>query len=200
MRKKVNIRMAGTNDAKAILDIYRSSITDTAVTFEEVVPSLDEFRERIDGILEESPYLVCEIDGEITGYAYASTYRSRASYRWNREVTVYVKPEFQGKNIGTALYAALIPILKEQNYTNLLAVVTLPNEGSVRLHERLGFKACGVFNQVGYKMNRWHQVGWWELFLANPGECPAEPILLRDFHHHSFLGEIMLEASGLVNL
>jgi len=200
MSKDVHIRMATLDDAEAILSIYRPFITDTVATFEEIVPTLDEFRQRMKSILVESPYLVCELDGEIAGYAYASAYRPRASYRWNREVTVYLRPECRGKNVGTALYSALIPILKSQNYTNLLAVVTLPNEGSKRLHERMGFKACGVFNQVGYKMQQWHQVGWWELALIDKEDQPQEPILLKDFGDDSMLREIMLKAANLVKI
>ncbi|WP_170154570.1 GNAT family N-acetyltransferase [Mangrovibacterium diazotrophicum] len=200
MNKKVHIRMASLGDAEAILNIYRPFITDTVVTFEEIVPTVDEFRERMKSILTESPYLVCEVDGEIAGYAYASAYRSRASYRWNREVTVYLRPEYRGMNMGTALYSALIPILKAQNYTNLLAVVTLPNEGSKRLHERMGFKACGVFNQVGYKKQQWHQVGWWELALIDKETQPLEPILLKDFNDDSFVRQTMLKAADLVKI
>lgn len=192
--------MASPDDAEAILNIYRPFITDTVVTFEEAAPTINEFRERIKSILEESPYLVCEVDGKIAGYAYASAYRPRASFRWTREVTVYIAGEFQGRNIGIALYAALFSILKAQNYANLLAAITLPNHGSVRLHERMGFKPCGVFNQVGYKMNRWRQVGWWELALIDANEHPGEPILLKDFDDVFFLNQTLQETSNIIEI
>ncbi len=192
--------MALPDDAADILEIYRPFVTGTVVTFEELVPTVEEFRQRIKTVLEEAPYLVCEIDGVIVGYAYASAYRTRASYRWNREVTVYINPDFQGMNIGTALYTALIAMLRMQHYGNLLAVVTLPNEGSARLHERMGFKACAVFNQVGYKMNKWHQVGWWELALADPDEKPLEPVLLKDIDDNIVWDKIMRDAADLVKI
>jgi phosphinothricin acetyltransferase len=200
MPKPVEIRLATLADAEAVLEIYKPFITDTVVTFEEIVPSVSEFRERMASILKESPYLVCLVNGRIIGYAYASAYRSRASYRWNREVTVYIHPDGQKKNIGTALYYALIEILKRQNFANLLAVVTLPNEGSARLHERVGFTSCAVFRQVGYKMNQWHDVGWWELALIPPTEESNEPTLFKDFDEASFLSGVLQKAAEFVKI
>lgn len=200
MPSHLEVRLATLSDAEAILEIYKPFVTDSVVTFEEVVPSVREFRQRMASILEECPYLVCLMDGRIIGYAYASAYRSRSSYRWNREVTIYIHPDGQRKRIGTALYFALIEILKRQNFANLLAVVTLPNEGSARLHEHVGFKPCAVFNQVGYKMNQWHQVGWWELALTSPTEKPKEPILFNDFDEPYFLDDVFLKAVELVKI
>lgn len=200
MNKTVEIRIATLADAEAVLEIYKPFVTDTVVTFEEIVPSVSEFRERMASILTECPYLLCLINGRIVGYAYASAYRSRSSYRWNREVTVYIHPDGQRKNIGTALYYALIEILKKQNFANLLAVVTLPNEGSARLHERVGFTPCAVFNQVGYKMNQWHKVGWWELALIPSDESPKEPVLFSDFDAPKFIDPLLVKAAELVKI
>ncbi|PTN08331.1 GNAT family N-acetyltransferase [Mangrovibacterium marinum] len=200
MHNRAEIRLATLADAEAILEIYKPFITDTVVTFEEIVPSVSEFRQRMAFVLKECPYLVCVVDGRIVGYAYAAAYRSRASYRWNREVTVYIHPEGQRKNIGTALYYALIEILKKQNFATLLAVVTLPNEGSARLHERVGFKPCAVFNQVGYKKKQWHRVGWWELALIPPEQAPVEPILFENFDEPSFLAELFRKAAEFVKI
>ncbi len=194
MNRPFNIRLADPNDAEQILEIYRFFITDTVVTFEEDVPAVSAFRQRIESILEESPYLVCEHNGEIVGYCYATSYRSRSAYRWNRELTVYIKVGWQAKGIGLALYSALIGILRKQNFGNLLAVITLPNESSIRLHEKMGFKPCAVFNKVGYKMGSWHQVGWWELQLIQDGEPPQEPIFFRDFADWDFVDKVLSEA------
>lgn len=200
MSKHVNIRIASPADAEAVLAIYKPFVSDTVVTFEELVPSVDEFRQRMVAIQEESPFLVCEIDGRIVGYAYASAYRSRSSYRWNREVTVYIQAEFHGLRIGTALYYALIEISRQQNFSNLLAIITLPNPSSVGLHESLGFRAAAVFHRVGYKMNRWLDVGWWELNLQPDWETPQEPILFRDFNAQDFLNDILAYSSGMIQI
>lgn len=198
--KRATIRIASPADAEAVLAIYTPFVTDTVVTFEELVPSLNEFRERMASILKESPYLVCEIDGQIVGYAYASSYRSRASYRWNREVTVYIQPEFHGMKIGKALYTALFAICRKQNFSNLLAIITVPNQASVGLHEYMGFQSVGIFHRVGYKMNRWLDVGWWELNLQPDWGAPLEPVLFCDFRAPEFLDLILAESSAIVQI
>lgn len=180
MENNYSIRLARHEDAKEILAIYEPFILNTAVTFEEVVPALDEFKNRIGNIQKECPYLVCEIDGKIAGYAYASSYRSRAAYRWNREVSVYVHPQFQRRNVAKALYHALFPILKMQGYARLYAVITLPNEASVRLHESFGFKEFALYKNVGYKLGQWQNVGWWELDLIEDEHKPFGPLPFED--------------------
>lgn len=201
MNKNVHIRLATPDDAQEILAIYRPYIFDTAVTFEEEVPSLDEFRQRINSILEECPFLVCEIGGQLAGYAYAGPYRTRASYRWNKEVSVYIHDAFQRKQVARALYSGLFELLASQHVANLLAVITLPNEGSVRLHEQMGFKYCGVFNRVGYKLGQWHPVGWWELPLPEADQPnPAEPIPFGTFRENHSLAEIFQKAASLVKI
>ncbi|MCW0482716.1 GNAT family N-acetyltransferase [Gaoshiqia sediminis] len=201
MNNNVQIRLATPDDAPEILAIYYPYILDTAVTFEEEVPSLDEFRQRINSILEECPFLVCEIGGQLAGYAYAGPYRTRASYRWNKEVSVYVHDAFQRKQVARALYLALFELLARQHVANLLAVITLPNEGSVRLHEQMGFKPCGVFNRVGFKLGQWHSVGWWELSLPEADKSnPAELIPFGTFRENHSLDEIFQKAASLVKI
>jgi len=177
VENNVSIRLAGEKDVAEILAIYEPFILQTAVTFEETVPSLDDFKTRIAAIQQECPFLVCEMNGQIAGYAYAASYRSRTAYRWNREVSVYIHPKFRGRNVAKAMYHALFSILKIQGFTRLFAVITLPNEVSVRLHESLGFKAFAVYNHVGYKLGQWQDVGWWELDLTDDDQkAPFGPI------------------------
>lgn len=171
------IRLAEENDVPGILEIYAPFILHTAVTFEETVPEEDTFWERIQLIMTELPFLVCEIDGRIAGYAYASGYRSRASYRWTKEVSVYVHPDFQRKKVANALYTSLNEMVRYQGIADLLAIITLPNESSVAFHESFGYKKCGEFSKVGYKLNQWQNVGWFELFLQDENEAPKERIL-----------------------
>jgi phosphinothricin acetyltransferase len=171
------IRLAERSDIPGILEIYSPFIRDTSVTFEEEIPSEESFWERMKGILRELPFLVCEIDGKIAGYAYASGYRSRASYRWSREVSVYIHPNFQRKSIGHALYTSMNEMIRFQGVANLLAIITMPNEPSVAFHEKFGYTKCAEFSKVGYKMNQWQNVGWFELFIQNENEPPKERIL-----------------------
>ncbi|MGE5428040.1 MAG: N-acetyltransferase family protein [Methylococcaceae bacterium] len=171
------IRLAEERDVKGILEIYIPFILDTTVTFEETVPDEASFWKRMQDIMEELPFLVCEIDGRIAGYAYASGYRSRASYRWTKEVSVYIHPDFYRKKIGHALYTTLNEMVRYQGVANLLAIITMPNESSVAFHEHSGYTKCAEFSKVGYKMNQWLNVGWFELFLQDESSAPKERIL-----------------------
>lgn len=171
------IRLAEKRDVKGILEIYAPFILDTAVTFEETVPDEASFWERIQGIMEELPFLVCEIDGRIAGYAYASAYRSRASYRWTKEVSVYIHPDFYRRRVAQALYTSLNEMVRYQGIADLLAIITLPNESSVGFHEHFGYRKCAEFSKVGYKLNNWQTVGWFELFIQDETKAPRERIL-----------------------
>lgn len=162
---------------QGILEIYSPFILNTTVTFEEIVPDQASFWKRIQEIMEELPFLVCEIDGRIAGYAYASAYRSRASYRWSKEVSVYIHPDFYRKKVGNALYTSLNEMVRYQGIANLLAIITMPNESSVAFHEHFGYKKCAEFSKVGYKMNQWLNVGWFELFLQDETKAPKERVL-----------------------
>lgn len=171
------IRLAEKRDVSGILEIYTPFILDTSVTFEEEVPSEESFWERMQGIMAELPYLVCEIDGRVAGYAYASGYRSRASYRWSKEVSVYVHPDFQRRKVAHALYTSLNEMVRYQGIADLLAIITMPNEPSVSFHENFGYVKCGEFSKVGYKLNQWQNVGWFELFLQDENKPPKDRIL-----------------------
>src|SRR4051812_26071636 len=108
------VRIATSDDAQAVLEIYRPYILTTAFTFEIEVPSIDEFAKRIDTYLQKYPWLICEIDNKIAGYAYASTHREREAYQWTCESSVYVHDNFKGRGIGKELYATLFAILQMQ--------------------------------------------------------------------------------------
>ena len=171
------IRLAEKRDVAGILEIYSPFILNTSVTFEEIVPDEASFWERIQGIMAELPYLVCEIDGRIAGYAYASAYRSRASYRWTKEVSVYIHPDFYRRRVAEALYTSLNEMVRYQGIADLLAIITMPNESSVAFHEHCGYRKCGEFANVGYKLGQWQNVGWFELFLQDETQAPRDRIL-----------------------
>jgi phosphinothricin acetyltransferase len=168
--------MATVQDAGAILDIYRPYIETTTITFETQQPSLRQFEERISGITELYPYIVCQVNGETAGYAYAHSYRERAAYRWNAELSVYVRQGLTGRKIGTALYRALIAILELQQVQNVYACITHPNTPSERFHTALGFSLVGIYRKVGYKCDKWLDVAWYEKFIGSHANPPA-PLL-----------------------
>jgi L-amino acid N-acyltransferase YncA len=185
------IRLASPSDAKGILDIYGPYVRDTSLTFETEMPTIEAFGERIAAYLNYCPWLVCEIDGRIAGYAYANRYRERAGYQWCVESSVYVHDDFlrrvpvradtpQGGGVGTALYAALFEILKRQGFFNVYAVINLPNDRSVAFHEHMGFEYFATYKNVGYKLGKWKNVGWWQLILNEYIDNPPPPV---PFHY-----------------
>jgi Sortase and related acyltransferases len=158
----MNIKSATPDDAEAILNIYAPYITDTCVSFETEVPTITGFAERISNIIKTYPYLVCEIDGNIVGYAYAARHRERAAYKYSADVSIYIKPEYHHRGIGKALYIKLFELLREREIYTAFAAITLPNESSVGLHKTLGFTEIGVYHNVGYKFGKWLDLIWLE--------------------------------------
>ncbi|HEX3683310.1 MAG TPA: arsinothricin resistance N-acetyltransferase ArsN1 family B [Bryobacteraceae bacterium] len=169
------IRLARESDADQMLEIYAPLVRATAISFELAPPSSTEMRERVRNILATHAWLVCEEAQAICGYAYASKFRAREAYRWAAEVTVYVHPARQRKGVGRTLYRSLFDVMRLQGFCRAIAVIALPNEASVQLHERLGFKSMGVFERAGYKLGRWHDVGWWQLQLQEHPLNPRAP-------------------------
>lgn len=177
------IRIATLQDAEALLDIYAPYVTDTAITFEYEIPSLEEFRERIRHTLERYPYLVLEQDGEILGYAYAGPFKERAAYDWAVETTVYVKQGKKKQGIGRKLYQALEAALMQQNILNLNACIGYPTvedeyltRNSMEFHQHLGYRLVGQFKQCGYKFGRWYDMIWMEKLIGEHEEKPQAVI------------------------
>ena len=170
------IRTATPDDSESILKIYAPYIVKTSYTFETEVPTVDSFKERISSYLKNWPWLVCELDGVIAGYAYGTRHRERVAYQWSIESSVYVHDDYQRMGVARALYTALINILKLQGFRNLYAVINLPNDKSVSFHEKLGFEYFATYKNVGYKLGRWKNVGWWQLQLNEYSLEPEPPM------------------------
>lgn len=169
----MNIRLATPFDAEEILNIYAPYITDTAITFEYTVPSLEDFRQRIVNTLQKYPYLVALEDDKIVGYAYAGVFKGRAAYDHCVETSIYVQMDAHGKGIGKALYAELEERLKEQGILNVNACITWSEKEneyvthqSPDFHEHLGYKRCAHFHQCGYKFGQWFDMIWMEKMIG----------------------------------
>jgi phosphinothricin acetyltransferase len=176
--RSVQIRTARPDDLRELLAVYAPYILGTTITFEETVPSVEEFRARIETTLERYPYLVAEEvlpAGESTrilGYAYAGAYSSRVAYDWSVETAIYVSREASGRGVGSALYRELERVLARQHVVNLGACITTENEGSLAFHRHLGYEKVAEFKHFGFKFGRWLDVTWMEKTL---GELPAQP-------------------------
>jgi L-amino acid N-acyltransferase YncA len=172
----IRIRAATVADAAAIAAIYAPFVTDTPITFETEAPDATLIGERIRSGGDLYPWYVAETDdGALAGYAYATRFRDRSAYRFAVETTVYVDPGAQRQRIGTRLYEQLFETLIAQGFTQAIAAITLPNAPSVQLHEAAGFRAAGVYRQVGYKLGAWYDVGLWQRTLAPAQLTPTEP-------------------------
>lgn len=174
----MHIRPATTADAAAIQAIYAPFVSETPVSFEEDVPSVEEMAHRIQQVQLKLPWLVCEEEGELLGYAYATPHRARAAYRWSVDVTVYTGPKARRKGVGRSLYTELLRQLTELGYFNAFAGITLPNDASVGLHEAMGFERIATYRNVGFKCGRWHDTGWWQKTLRESTVAPNELLKL----------------------
>ena len=174
---KATIRLANESDALKMLAIYAPVVRETSISFEIEPPSETEFQGRIKNYQQQMPWLVCQINSELLGYAYATPYRTRAAYQWSVESSVYVNVEHRRKGVAKALYSSLFQLLQLQGFYNVFAAIALPNPASVAVHEAVGFSPVGVFCRVGYKFSEWHDVGWWQLSLQQEQPLPVNPPL-----------------------
>jgi L-amino acid N-acyltransferase YncA len=160
------IRLANATDGQALAAIYGPAVSDAAISFELEPPAAEEMAARVARNLEYAPWIVCESQGGVVGFAYASRHRDRAAYQWSVDVSAYVASSARRWGVARALYSSLFAILVLQGFRNAYAGITLPNAASVGLHEAMGFTTVGVYPRVGYKRGSWHDVVWLERTLA----------------------------------
>lgn len=177
MMGNLQIEVVALEDAWQLLEIYRYYVENTAITFEYETPSLEEFKQRIITILKRYPYLVAKVDGQITGYVYASAFHERAAYDWCVETSIYLKPDCCHQGTGRILYQCLENILRLQHVTNMNACIASPvkpgpylDDNSIRFHEHMGFQPVGKFHSCGYKFQSWFDMIWMEKMINDHQE------------------------------
>lgn len=157
------IRAAENQDAERLVRIYNYYVGRTIVTFEEESIDAAEMIVRMEATRSaQLPWLVAEEDGRVTGYAYAARWRPRRAYRFAAETTIYLEPESTGRGLGLQLYGALLALLPACGVHTAIGGIALPNPASVALHEKLGMVKTAHFKEVGYKLGRWIDVGYWQ--------------------------------------
>lgn len=167
------IRPASVADAPVICSIYNHYLLNTWFTFEEEAVGEGEMSGRIQEVTATFPWVVLQDRDEVVGYACANRWKSRCAYRYSAESTVYLRPDCIGRGFGRQLYESLIAKLRDAGMHSVIGGIALPNDGSQHLHEKIGFRKVAHFEQVGWKFNRWIDVGYWELILSEESPKPA---------------------------
>ena len=177
MEEAVCVRAAAPEDAEQLLEIYTPFVISedsslSNVSFELAAPDVEEFRQRIQDISKQFPYLVGEVNGQILGYVYCHPYRERLAYQWAVEVTIYLASAGQGKGLGRLLYETMEKLLCLQGVTMAYSCITVGNDHSIKMHEALGYRLIGTFTNSGYKNGQWLDTVWLEKQLQ---PCPKQP-------------------------
>lgn len=159
------IREVKLSDAKAIVDIYNYYILNTNITFEEKQLTVDDMEERIIEKTAKHPWIVYERNGQVIGYAYLSGWHSRSAYRYSNEASIYLDRNEKGHGIGRELFSKLLEISKGYGVHTIVSGITIPNKESISLHEKFGFKKIAEFEEIGFKNNKWLNVGYWQKLL-----------------------------------
>lgn len=197
MEKGFRIRFISADDAAAAVNIYAPYVLHTAISFEYDVPTVEQFNKKIQTITAKYPWLVCEYNGEIIGYAYGSEHRNRTAYQWSPESTVYMAEQFHRRGVARVLYNTLFEILKLQGFFNVYAGVLSTNTKSREFHKALGFEDIGIFRNIGYKLGSWHSNMWMQLQLMPPVHEPPVPKAFKAIERTEACKQIMLDANRI---
>lgn len=193
------IRLATAADAGGMLKVYAHYVRTTANTFEYEVPAKEEFRQRIEAVIPGFPWLVCENNGEIIGYACAHKHRERTAYQWSPESTIYIAEAHHGRGLARILYETLFDILRLQGFFNVYAGVLSTNENSVAFHKAMGFEEIGLFRNIGYKLGQWHSNMWYQLHLSEHRLEPAVPVAFSEISGADPVNAILVKANERLN-
>jgi L-amino acid N-acyltransferase YncA len=195
MKKQTTIRLITPADAEEALAVYAPYVLNTAISFEYEVPSVEDFTDKIKKISSQYPWLVCEYDRSIIGYAYGSMHRDRTAYQWSPESTIYMSEAFHRRGIARILYTSLLSLLRLQGYYSVYAGVLSSNTKSVSFHKATGFEEIGIYKNIGYKLGQWHSNLWFQLFLQEHIVNPPLPKSINEIKHTEDYNTIMQEAN-----
>ena len=177
------IRLVKPDDSEAILRIYAPYVRNTTISFETEVPSVFEFAGRIAETGSRFPYLVLTDSEAVVGFAYAANHNVRRAYRFDANLSLYLDPAYQGSGIAALFYSCFLDILRTLGYYTVYAIIALPNDRSVRFHQKFGFSCVGTFRNAGYKLGEWHDVLWMDKQINEikaDGIEPRDPLLIGD--------------------
>jgi phosphinothricin acetyltransferase len=166
-RTNVQVSPGGEDDLAALTDIYNHYVRETPITFDVTPVTPDERRPWLLSHPEDGPHRLLVArepgpSGRVLGYATSSRFRAKAAYATSVETSIYLAPDAGGRGVGSLLYGRLFEALKGEDVHRAYAGVTLPNEASIRIHERFGFRQVGLYEQVGRKFGTYYDVAWFQ--------------------------------------
>jgi phosphinothricin acetyltransferase len=168
------VRSATDGDLVRVREIVNHYIEHSVFNFRTEPQTIEEVRTLWGLRHQRFPWLVAVLDDDVAGAAYAGPWNERAAYQWTVEATIYVDPSAHRRGVGDVLYAELLDRLRGKGFHSAIAVIALPNDPSVRLHERHGFERVGHLREAGYKHGAWHDVGFWQCKLVADKPAPPE--------------------------
>ena len=197
----VNIRLADpSRDARQVAAIYYPYVINTHITFEYAPPNGSVIASRMKSQQEKFPWLVCEHERELMGFAYGSSFRSQQAYDWSVETTIYVREAAHNLGIGSALYETLIKCIRLQGYMSAVGVIALPNEPRVSLHNKFGYKEIGILPDAGYKPGSWYDVAIWRLKLNEASPTPEKIVSIDDITNTLDFDKILETGSSKISI
>ena len=180
----MHCRLARPTDAPRLVEIYAPYVRGTAITFATAPLTEEDFLHKMEDVF---PFLVCEEDGQVLGYAYAAAFRAKEAYRWDVELSIYVDAAAHRQGAGSKLMGCLLGLLQAQGFKSAYSCITLPNDPSLCLHQRFGFTQVGLFENAGYKLGKWRSVAWLRLPLGDFDGEPAEPLPISQLDENQIM-------------
>jgi L-amino acid N-acyltransferase YncA len=174
MSNDYDIRLAEPPDLEQFAEIVNHYIETTAINFHDRPQSEEDWEATWEVLHEQYPFLVADKDGVLGGIAYASPWKLRGSYGWTCEVTVYTRAGHERQGIGQDLSRRMLDILEKQGYRAIVAVIALPNDASVALHQALGYELAGTLKNLGFKLDQWRDVSFWQINFGDPDTPPSD--------------------------
>ena len=155
---KLKIEKISKQYLKDAHKIYNYYIVNSYSNFEEKKITFNQFNNNYKNTIKNKlPYLVALSENKVVGLAYLNKFREKSGYRFAFENTIYVHDKHTRQGIGYKLLKELLNISKNHKNIKLIVAVigSIDSKGSLKLHEKLGFKKTGVLKKIGFKNNKW---------------------------------------------